>query len=364
MLVCSFFLNSFFPAPGRFTFFVSPLSLFLYVTDSDGGVSIVERNMSIRNFPAFSDRISQIQLAKDQNLLAVIGMEQDASTLKVFNMEKLDANKNPTEIVTAKVRLDDSLGVPSVMACTPSMSDVAIGFYKGSVLLVHYDNQLRYSQTRLICQHEKDAVTGLEFKREESLYVVTMSGLFEYSIQLTGQNQFRLFGATLAPPPMPEQIDLDPLGADFKCTAATEDGEIIVGTQPAIFFWKDEDKRQCLGFDGQKVLLQWFRGNLVVVTKVGEANELAIYDTRNKLIAFQDNKFGNGKITHVVFEWGSAFVFTDDKKVYELVEKDTQSKLESLFKKNLYPIAITLAQNNQLDPAATASIITRYAEHL
>jgi len=94
----------------------------------------------------------------------------------------------------------------------------------GDVLVVHYDSQLRYAQTRVICHHPGDPVTGLEFKGDEGLYVVTDSGFFEYSIQLSGQNQFRLFGASLAAPPMPEEIVLDPIGARMNCTSATEDG--------------------------------------------------------------------------------------------------------------------------------------------
>jgi len=348
----------------------------LILGNGKGLISLVERNMTITTFEAYPDHISCVKLARDRNLLAAVGVEDttNVSTLKIYNMDKLDANKVPVEIGTAKVKLEAKnfppVSTPTVLAVTPDMSDVAVGFAHGDVLLVHYDNQLRYSQTRLICHHERDSVTGLEFKGDESLYVVTMNGFYEYSIQLTGQNQFRLFGATLAPPPMPEEVQLDFIGAGFNCTSATEDGEVIVGTQPAVFFWKDEDKRQCLAFDGNKVLLHWFRGNLVVVMahpappgdERKDIHELTIYDTRNKLIAFQDNKIG--KISNVAFEWGSAFVFTSDGKMYELVEKDTQSKLESLFKKNLYSVAITLAQNSQLDPAAIASIITRFAEHL
>jgi len=237
--------------------------------------------------------------------------------------------------------------------------------------------------------------------------------LFEYSIQLSSQNQFRLFGGALSTPAMPEEIVLDTLGAEANCTSLTDDGEVIVGTEPAVFFWKDEDKRQCLAFEGKKTLVQWFRGNLIVVTEhpapapdprqgsneeqPHNIYELNIYDIQNKLIAFQNKKFS--EIKFVAFEWGSVFVFTSEKKhetkkpdddrfggersagdkldgddaekksvmktfMYELVEKDTQSKLESLFKKSLFPIAITLAQNNQLDSAAVASIITRFAEHL
>jgi len=356
--------------------------------------------------------------------------------LKLFNMEKLDADKKPAEIPSATVVLEGGKNA-TVMACTPDMSYVAIGFLTGRVVLIHYTNQFHHAQTRPICYHhhleeipekpgemrdKPDSINGLEFKRDESLYVVTDRGFFEYSIQLTDQNQFRLFGNTLTTPAMPDEVVLDMLGAEPHCTTVTDEGEVIVGTEPAVFFWKDEDKRQCLAFEGKKTFVQWFRGNLIVVTErpaptpvlpqsssssiSSDPNdqqhqkmyELTIYDNQNRLIAFQDNRLSGVQL--VAFEWGSVFVFTSEQRkveskknderdgrrglgfdddrndsdkppeyvlktfMYELVEKDTQSKLESLFKKNLYPVAITLAQNSHLDSAAVASIITRFAEHL
>lgn len=46
------------------------------------------------------------------------------------------------------------------------------------------------------------------------------------------------------------------------------------------------------------------------------------------------------QVTEVLHEWGSLYVFTKDNKFYRLDENDTQTKLETLFKKNLYPTAI------------------------
>jgi len=45
-------------------------------------------------------------------------------------------------------------------------------------------------------------------------------------------------------------------------------------------------------------------------------------------------------ILEVLHEWGSLYVLTKDNKFYRLDENDTQTKLETLFKKNLYPTAI------------------------
>lgn len=51
-------------------------------------------------------------------------------------------------------------------------------------------------------------------------------------------------------------------------------------------------------------------------------------------------------------------------KIYQLEEKDTQTKLETLFKINLYDVAINLAQTQNYDPSSVADIYRRYADHL
>lgn len=51
-------------------------------------------------------------------------------------------------------------------------------------------------------------------------------------------------------------------------------------------------------------------------------------------------------------------------QVYKLVEKDTQTKLETLFRKNLYQVAIDMADSNHLDKNAIVDIFVQYGDHL
>lgn len=64
---------------------------------------------------------------------------------------------------------------------------------------------------------------------------------------------------------------------------------------------------------------------------------LTIYDPVNKLAACStpvDNFVG------VVYEWGGLYAITASPSVLHLSEIDLQSKLELLFKKNQFDIAI------------------------
>mgnify|MGYP001796520677 CR=1 FL=1 len=64
---------------------------------------------------------------------------------------------------------------------------------------------------------------------------------------------------------------------------------------------------------------------------------VTVYDALNQFIAY------SGPIPHVsnvLFEWGAIYVLGGDNRLYMLLEKATQTKLDILFKKNQYDKAI------------------------
>ena len=112
----------------------------------------------------------------------------------------------------------------------------------------------------------------------------------------------------------------------------------------AVYCYTIEGRGPCYAFEGEKLALHWFRGYLVMLSKGSNASNkgsdtiaVTIFDVHNKFIAY------SGLVpdaAHVISEWGSLLVVTRDKKVHQLVEKDLHSKLDILFKKNLYDVAI------------------------
>ena len=63
-------------------------------------------------------------------------------------------------------------------------------------------------------------------------------------------------------------------------------------------------------------------------------------------------------------EWGMLYGLGEDQKLFHLVEKDIQSKLDLLFKKNFYDIAIKIAKSNQYDSDGLVDIFRQYGDHL
>ncbi|EDO40102.1 predicted protein, partial [Nematostella vectensis] len=64
-------------------------------------------------------------------------------------------------------------------------------------------------------------------------------------------------------------------------------------------------------------------------------------DGRGPCLAFEAFTGTFPGVIEVLSEWGNLYVLTMDKKIFQLEEKPTQTKLEILFKKNLYALAIS-----------------------
>ena len=69
-------------------------------------------------------------------------------------------------------------------------------------------------------------------------------------------------------------------------------------------------------------------------------------------------------VRYILCEWGSIFLMTSANEVWELKEKDVETKLQELFKKNLYGLAITLANTSEYDSANICDIYRMYGDHL
>ncbi|KAL9251993.1 Vacuolar protein-sorting-associated protein 11-like protein, partial [Drosera capensis] len=70
------------------------------------------------------------------------------------------------------------------------------------------------------------------------------------------------------------------------------------------------------------------------------------------------------EVACLLCEWGTVILIMADKSALCVGEKDMESKLDMLFKKNLYTVAINLVQCQQADTGATAEVLRKYGDHL
>ena len=122
---------------------------------------------------------------------------------------------------------------------------------------------------------------------------------------------------------------------------------------------------------------------VMVLQEVGGPlkDQLTLYDLKNKFIAFQVK---SDPIINILPAFSSLYTLTSPTNttsststsapssssapspVFALqhyVEKDLSSKVDILFKKNLYPIAISLAVSSSSDPSLIVDIYQQFGDH-
>lgn len=88
---------------------------------------------------------------------------------------------------------------------------------------------------------------------------------------------------------------------------------------------------------------------------------LTVIDVVNRFIVFTTQIEA---VCSVFVEFGTCYILTNDKLLYHLDERDLQSKLSSLYKKNMYDTAVKIAKNNKYDAEGLSGIFKQYGDHL
>ncbi|KAK3087703.1 hypothetical protein FSP39_009366 [Pinctada imbricata] len=339
----------------------------LIIGDHEGYLYLLNRQLQISAFKAYEIRVSHLFQMKQHSLLISIGEDEQGVNplIKVWNLEKMERG------VPLCTRISRAIpgNKPTPVTCLSvhdNLNWMAVGFESGSVILFKGDvTKDRHSKTRIVHESSKP-VTGLAFKTQGKnifLYVVTEASVL--SICISGKQDVK--------------TSVEDFGSGrLGCTVMSDlsqDHQLVVGRQDAVYFYQTDSRGPCLAFEGEKLQLHWFRGYLIIVGKdnkalprpvtVGgqtlEMNIVTVYDIQNKFIAYSA-PFPD--VIGVMSEWGSVYILGGDRKFYQLQEKDTQTKLEMLFKKNNYTLAISLAKSQQYDQEGLMDIFTQYGDHL
>lgn len=126
-------------------------------------------------------------------------------------------------------------------------------------------------------------------------------------------------------------------------------------------------------------MLEWFRSYLIIISKASrppasarttleasgmnesQSDLITVLDIHNKFIVFSTTL---PRIKAVLSEWGGFYIIDEENRLCHLDEKDLQSKLSLLFKKNLYDVAIRIAKSQQYDTDGLVDIFKQYGDHL
>ncbi|KAK6155310.1 hypothetical protein DH2020_009558 [Rehmannia glutinosa] len=337
----------------------------------DGFISLLDRCLQLQySFPAHSSSVLFLQQLKQRNFLVTVGEDeqmppqQATVCLKVFDLDKrqeegssasspecvqilrIFTNQFPEAKITSFVVFEEA----------PPIIFIALGLDNGCIYCIQGDIA-REAIKRFTLEVDSGqsskthaAITGLGFRVDGptfQLFAVTPSSVSLFNLQTqtpTGQT-------------------LDHIGSETASVAMSDRLELIIGRPEAIYFYEVDGRGPCWAFEGEKKFLGWFRGYLLCVIadqRTGK-NTFNIYDLKNRLIA---HSIAVQEVSHMLCEWGNIVLIMADKSALFIVEKDMESKLDMLFKKNLYPVAINLVQSQHADAVATAEVLRKYGDHL
>ncbi|GMY11086.1 vacuolar protein-sorting-associated protein 11 homolog [Fagus crenata] len=345
----------------------------LVIGYNDGTISLLDRGLNFNfSFHAHSSSVLFLQQLKQRNFLVTIGEDEQISPqqssmcLKVFDLDKMQPETSTsTATSSSSTTTPDCIGILRIFTTqfpqakitsflvleeAPPILLIAIGLDNGCIYCIKGDiGRERITRFRLQVD-DNSPITGLGFRVDGQalqLFAVTPASVTLFSLQ----NQ------------PPKRQTLDHIGSTVNSVTMSDRLELIIGRPEAVYFYEVDGRGPCWAFEGEKKFLGWFRGYLlcVIADQRNGKNTFNVYDLKNRLIA---HSIVVKEVTHMLCEWGNIILIMADKSALCIGEKDMESKLDMLFKKNLYTVAINLVQSQQADAAATAEVLRKYGDHL
>ncbi|CAJ0917873.1 15148_t:CDS:10 [Entrophospora sp. SA101] len=302
------------------------------ITSSTSGryVHVVDKSFNVQSFLAYDGgRITHMKQIKQKNILVTIG-DDDPPAIKIWDLDKQDKSKGtPACQRTIKVNHGGKPFPVSTFAVLDNLGQIAVGLANGVVVLIKGD-LYRDRHTRQKVIHER--LGFREHWKSIILFIVTTNKILTY----------------VTTSKLPPTI-LDDQGCGLNCAVMSDTThEMVVAKDEAIYFYGPDGRGSCFAYD-----VTWFKSYLIIVAPPVSQPTRLTTTTRSALsilpgiIAYMGT-FSYGVRT-ITCEWG---------------EKDTPTKLEILFKKNLYLLAINLAHSQKYDDTSISEIFKKYGDHL
>lgn len=317
-------------------------------------------------------RISFMKPLLHLNLLVTMAEKQGSPAIvKVWDLHKI--TQLPTETLSSgdsmkhkyvtqvQVHDGDNSYPVSCVSFNESLTCVAVGYTNGRVILVRGDLlRDRGSKQRLVYE-SVDPITGVHFNRfEEVLYVTTISKVL--TVLTTGRNQ----GKPLRVLSSSGGVDLECSDLDYKSL------KLIVANTDGFKYYNHVSKAHVINFSiAKRKMLRLFKDYLLVVCPIEETGgsktltRLLVLDLHNMHISFSLT-IPNLTISHVFSSSSdnNVYLLSTDGVLYKLHEKAINQQVEIVMQRDLFTIALNLANQYSLDKPTLLRINKLHAEYL
>ena len=139
----------------------------------------------------------------------------------------------------------------------------------------------------------------------------------------------------------------------MNCCCLRAPGQLLIGHTNELQIVGISGELKSYSISGKKKYVMMVKDSAVVGGFDENGQQVVtIYNLANEFIEYGVTLFRNGKTEYISFiinVWGMILIVTRTHTVFGLKEKDLQTKLNSLFEKHQYEIALSIAQSNQID---------------
>ncbi|KAI6129972.1 hypothetical protein EV401DRAFT_1851890 [Pisolithus croceorrhizus] len=384
----------------------------LVVADIHGSIHILNQSfISVASWVAHvGGRVTH--MIERQGTLVTIGEEDNvrSAIMKIWNLSKMDKRTNgPSLLRSAKVQPSGKPHPVSCIALTSDIAFLAIGLADGTVLLYrHLDQSLASAsgslttlpKPRVIHEIPTEPVTFLGFTtsnptslspaddslpQDASNHIAPSNHILHLLIITTSST----YSYPLIPKvSSPSSVLVDEIGAGLQCACVDWKGRwVTLGREEALYACAVGGRIGSYALEvGEKKSLHTHLNYIVVVLPApfppamttattpvsnqrkfvgplsstsSEVARVVLVDMENKLVAYTGNF--EGGVRDAISAWGHVYVAGNDGKLTRLIEKPTPDKLSLLYAKNLYSLALSVAQTQGLD---TTDVHRHHGDHL
>ncbi|KAI1269952.1 hypothetical protein F5Y18DRAFT_414755 [Xylariaceae sp. FL1019] len=349
----------------------------LFLGSDNGYVRIIGPSWKvIRSFQAHeTGRITHMRQVEGTSLLITVSEDLSSEpVLKVWALDKpVKKTGLPTCLSTISIHNGRKQFPVSAFTALDDLSQLAVGFANGAVTVIRGDLIHDRGTKQRIVYESEEPVTGIEFvsdPKHTTLFVATTSKLLKLIISGRGHGQ---------PPRTVEDS-----GCAAGCmTLNKKTGDVIVVREDAVYYYTLDGRGLCFANDGATTLVETYQDYVALVSppsssrdgdnmrrRFGGASTESLFnaatftmvDPQLQIVAHTETLISQVKALFQI--WGDLFVLTRDGKINRHHEKSLQQRLELLYQRNLYPLAINLAQKSGMDSQQQNIIYRKYGDHL
>lgn len=342
--------------------------------------AIFKLSRSLEEYCWIAHKHSLADIALAGLILATVGEDEEGinSLVKLWQLDRIEKD---APFCIRVIRVCPLLGVGrSTRACAialdSSLQHIAVGFVDSSVVY-SASNIKEKSGKWLTVVNGSSSGPGDEITGVFLTWTATQDLCILYCLTPTSVLSFSIANKTVT-----NKVVHDAKGCLRDCWSFNETrNQLIVGSTEMVHFYEaersltadpDSGKGRChaLGRSNEKIQLIAFDYHVALLTRqptaIPSSNEIwtyvvSIYDTEGQCVAFS---CAIPAVSRMFLLDNVLMVLSQDGTLSALTEKSISSKLDILFKKNLYDLAVGVAKRSSVSSEHLPEIYKKYGDYL